>query len=82
MKSRITVCACTFYLLVAAVWGNQLLAAEETSAAAGAVLPEDHIYTTINEDGRLEIMDIESMRNRLHRNRQCISKIVKKMQEH
>ncbi len=61
MKSRITVCACTFFLLFAAVWGNQLLAAEETSAAAGAVLPEDHIYTTINEDGRLEIMDIESM---------------------
>ena len=61
MKSRITVCACTFFLLFAAVWGNQLLAAEETSAAAGAVLPEDHIYTTINEDGRMEIMDIESM---------------------
>lgn len=61
MKKIIILCVCTFALVVGCIYGNTMMANEASSAAVGATLPEDHIFTTIDEDGRLVVMDKEEM---------------------
>ena len=53
MKKGIVLCACALALTIGCIWGNTMMANEASQAAVGASLPKDHVFTTIDENGRL-----------------------------
>ena len=61
MKKGIVLCACALALTIGCIWGNTMMANEASQVAVGASLPKDHVFTTIDENGRLVEMDIEQM---------------------
>lgn len=61
MKKGIVLCACALALTIGCIWGNTMMANEASQAAVGASLPKDHVFTTIDENGRLVEMDVEQM---------------------
>lgn len=61
MKKAIALICCTMMICVGSIWGSTMMAQEEDAFSSGAVLPEDHLFTTMDEDGRLMIMDTETM---------------------
>lgn len=61
MKKVIILCAGVFALVIGSIWGNTMMANEASQAAVGAQLPADHVFTTIDENGRLIEMDVEQM---------------------
>ena len=61
MKKGIVLCACALTLTIGCIWGNTMMANEASQAAVGASLPKDHVFTTIDENGRLVEMDVEQM---------------------
>ena len=61
MKKGIVLCACALALTIGCIWGNTMMANEASQAAVGASLPRDHVFTTIDENGRLVEMDVEQM---------------------
>lgn len=61
MKKGIVLCACALALTIGCIWGNTMMASEASQAAVGASLPKDHVFTTIDENGRLVEMDVEQM---------------------
>ena len=61
MKKGIVLCACALALTIGCIWGNTMMANDASQAAVGASLPKDHVFTTIDENGRLVEMDVEQM---------------------
>ena len=61
MKKGIVLCVCALALTIGCIWGNTMMANEASQAAVGASLPKDHVFTTIDENGRLVEMDVEQM---------------------
>ena len=61
MKKAIAAICCALLACTGCVWGAQMMAQEENSFSTGAVLPPDHLFTTMDEEGRLVIMDTAQM---------------------
>ena len=61
MKKGIVLCAFALALTIGCIWGNTMMANDASQAAVGASLPKDHVFTTIDENGRLVEMDVEQM---------------------
>ncbi len=61
MKKLVVLCVCGLVLAAGCIWGNTMMANESSQAAVGAELPEDHVFTGIDESGKIVEMDVEAM---------------------
>lgn len=61
MKKVLVAFMCVFALVIGCVWGNTMMANGDSSIAVGATLSEDHVFTGIDENGQIFIMDREEM---------------------